>query len=214
VRRWIPLLRDLPVEVSVLASIAFFVALGFGIVIPSIPIFADSFGVSALAASAVVSAFALMRFVSSPFAGAWTNRFGERRVLAAGLGIVAVSSLGTDALSANPIGVSLIPCFLPGVVLNLQRHLLLREQRFAQVWLGLSAGIAMPLLTWGLLQMEAQPQPMGFSLLFRIVLLGILNAAACPALFVVFDGLRDAFEYKPIAEMGFRSDREIKRGRT
>lgn len=92
-RRWVPLLRDLPVEVSVLASIAFFVALGFGIVIPSIPIFADSFGVSALAASAVVSAFALMRFVSSPFAGAWTNRFGERNVLATGLGIVALSSL-------------------------------------------------------------------------------------------------------------------------
>ncbi len=92
-RRWVPLLRDLPVEVSVLASIAFFVALGFGIVIPSIPIFADSFGVSALAASAVVSAFALMRFVSSPFAGSWTNRFGERNVLAAGLAIVALSSL-------------------------------------------------------------------------------------------------------------------------
>jgi MFS family permease len=92
VRRWVPLLRDLPVEVSILASIAFFVALGFGIVIPSIPIFADSFGVSALAASAVISAFALMRFVSSPFAGSWTNRFGERRVLAAGLAIVAVSS--------------------------------------------------------------------------------------------------------------------------
>ena len=92
-RRWVPLLRDLPVEVSVLASIAFFVALGFGIVIPSIPIFADSFGVSALAASAVVSAFALMRFVSSPFAGSWTNRFGERNVLATGLAIVALSSL-------------------------------------------------------------------------------------------------------------------------
>lgn len=91
-RRWIPLLRDLPVEVSVLASIAFFVALGFGIVIPSIPIFADSFGVTALAASAVISAFALMRFVSSPFAGAWTNRFGERNVLATGLAIVAISS--------------------------------------------------------------------------------------------------------------------------
>ncbi|MGA1089577.1 MAG: MFS transporter, partial [Candidatus Nanopelagicales bacterium] len=68
-RSRLPLLKDLPVEVAVLASIAFFVALGFGIVIPSIPIFADSFGVSALAASAVVSAFALMRFVSSPFAG-------------------------------------------------------------------------------------------------------------------------------------------------
>jgi MFS family permease len=78
--------------VAVLASIAFFVALGFGIVIPSIPIYAESFGVSAFAASAVISAFALMRFVSSPFAGAWTNRFGERNILAIGLGIVAVSS--------------------------------------------------------------------------------------------------------------------------
>ena len=75
-----------------LASIAFFVALGFGIVIPSIPIYAESFGVSAFAASAVISAFALMRFVSSPFAGAWTNRFGERNVLATGLAIVAISS--------------------------------------------------------------------------------------------------------------------------
>ncbi len=91
-RSRLPLLKDLPVEVAVLASIAFFVALGFGIVIPSIPIFANSFGVSALAASSVVSAFALMRFVSSPLAGAWTNRFGERNVLAAGLAIVAVSS--------------------------------------------------------------------------------------------------------------------------
>jgi len=102
VRRRLPLLKDLPVEVAVLASIAFFVALGFGIVIPSIPIFADSFGVSALAASAVVSAFALMRFVSSPFAGSWTNRFGERNVLAAGLAIVAASSFFAGLSQSYP----------------------------------------------------------------------------------------------------------------
>lgn len=98
----LPLLKDLPVEVAVLASIAFFVALGFGIVIPSIPIFADSFGVSALAASAVVSAFALMRFVSSPFAGSWTNRFGERNVLATGLAIVAISSFFAGLSQSYP----------------------------------------------------------------------------------------------------------------
>ena len=101
-RSRLPLLKDLPVEVAVLASIAFFVALGFGIVIPSIPIFADSFGVSALAASAVVSAFALMRFVSSPFAGAWTNRFGERNVLATGLAVVAVSSFFAGLSQSYP----------------------------------------------------------------------------------------------------------------
>ncbi len=84
--------ESLPREVWVLASIAFFVALGFGIVIPAIPIFASSFEVSALAASSVVSAFALMRFISSPFAGWLTDRLGERLVLASGLMIVAVSS--------------------------------------------------------------------------------------------------------------------------
>ncbi len=85
-------LDSLPREVWVLATIAFFVALGFGIVIPAIPIFASSFEVSALAASSVVSAFALMRFISSPFAGWLTDRLGERLVLASGLVIVAVSS--------------------------------------------------------------------------------------------------------------------------
>jgi DHA1 family multidrug resistance protein-like MFS transporter len=76
----------------VLAGIAFFVALGFGIVIPAIPIFARSFDVSALAASSVVSAFALMRFIASPGAGWLTDRFGERVILATGLAIVAGSS--------------------------------------------------------------------------------------------------------------------------
>jgi MFS family permease len=92
VRQRIPLLRDLPREVAVLAIIAFFVALGFGIVIPAIPIFATSFGVSAFAASSVVAAFAFMRFTSSPLAGWLTDRLGERVILASGLMIVAVSS--------------------------------------------------------------------------------------------------------------------------
>ncbi len=88
-----PLLRGLPREVAVLAAIAFCVALGFGIVAPAIPIYAVSFGVSAFLAGAVVSVFALMRFVSSPGAGALVDRMGERRVLTSGLVIVGVSSV-------------------------------------------------------------------------------------------------------------------------
>lgn len=87
-----PLLAGLPSEVAVLAAIAFCVALGFGIVAPAIPVFARTFDVSALAASAVISVFALMRFLTSPLAGALVNRAGERAVLASGLAIVAVSS--------------------------------------------------------------------------------------------------------------------------
>ncbi len=75
-----------------LAAIAFCVALGFGIVAPALPVFARTFGVSAFLAGAVVSAFAFVRLIASPGAGALVNRIGERRVLASGLAIVAVSS--------------------------------------------------------------------------------------------------------------------------
>jgi MFS family permease len=95
-KRWIrnsKWLAGLPREVAVLSVIAFFVAIGFGIVIPAIPVFGRSFGVSAFAASSVVSVFALMRFTSSPISGKLVDLFGEKRVLASGLIIVSISSL-------------------------------------------------------------------------------------------------------------------------
>ena len=86
-------LRDLPPEVAVLSAVAFSVALGFGIVAPAIPLFAKHFGVSHAEASSVVSAFALTRLVTAPFAGRMVNRVGERVIMATGIGIVGVSSL-------------------------------------------------------------------------------------------------------------------------
>jgi len=87
-----PLFVGLPTEVVILSSVAFCVALGFGIVGPAIPIFADEFGVSAFWASAVVSVFAAMRLVGALPAGWLVDRTGERITLATGLTIVAVSS--------------------------------------------------------------------------------------------------------------------------
>jgi len=84
---------SLPPEVAVLTAVAFSVALGFGILAPAIPLFAKDFGVSNFAAGAVISVFALVRFASAPGAGRFVNRFGERLVLATGIGIVGVSSL-------------------------------------------------------------------------------------------------------------------------
>lgn len=76
-----------------MALVAFCVALGFGIVVPAIPLFALEFGVGTTAAGAVVSAFALMRLVSGLAAGRLVDRVGERSALLAGLAVVAVSSL-------------------------------------------------------------------------------------------------------------------------
>jgi MFS family permease len=85
--------RALPRETFVLALVAFCVALGFGIVVPAVPLFALQFGVGTTAAGAVVSAFALMRLVSGLAAGRLVDRVGERVALLVGLGVVAVSSL-------------------------------------------------------------------------------------------------------------------------
>lgn len=75
-----------------LSAIAFCVALGFGILAPALPVFAREFDVSVLQASAVISVFALVRFITAPAAGSMVNRWGERGVLATGLAIVAISS--------------------------------------------------------------------------------------------------------------------------
>jgi len=76
----------------VLSAVAFAIAIGFGILAPAIPVFAREFGVTRTAAAAVISAFAFMRFVSALGSGQLVDRFGERRVLATGIWIVAGSS--------------------------------------------------------------------------------------------------------------------------
>jgi MFS family permease len=83
----------LPREVAILSAVSFTVALGYGIVAPAIPAFAQQFGVSVAAAASVISAFALMRVAFALPAGRLVDRFGTRRVMAAGIAVVAVSSL-------------------------------------------------------------------------------------------------------------------------
>ena len=98
VSRWVTLRArvrgssPLPREVYVLGLVAFCVAVGFGVLVPVLPVFARSFGVNNLQVGAVISAFALMRLVSSPFCGRLITIFGERLVMAVGIYIVAISS--------------------------------------------------------------------------------------------------------------------------
>ncbi len=86
---------DFPPAVAALTSVGFFVAVGFGLIIPAIPIFASSFGASATAIGLVVSAFAVARLVSGLFAGRLVERFGERLVLGSGLAMVALFTFVT-----------------------------------------------------------------------------------------------------------------------
>ncbi|MEY4232381.1 MAG: hypothetical protein RL144_581 [Actinomycetota bacterium] len=56
---------------------------------PAIPVFAKTFGVNNAAIGLMVSAFAITRFASGLISGALTDRFGERRVFATGVFMVA-----------------------------------------------------------------------------------------------------------------------------
>ena len=82
--------KDLPREVSVLVAASFFVAVGFGIVLPAIPVFAKSFGVNNAAIGLMVSAFAITRFASGLISGFMVDKFGERAVFSSGVFMVAL----------------------------------------------------------------------------------------------------------------------------
>ena len=85
----------MPSEIAILSSISFFVAVGFGLIIPALPIFASSFGVSKTAIGLIISSFAIVRFSSGLVAGKFVDKFGERSVLGFGLFMVSFFTLLT-----------------------------------------------------------------------------------------------------------------------
>jgi MFS family permease len=76
----------------VLVFASFFVAVGFGIIAPTLPLFASSFGVNHAQVGAILSAFAFARFASGLVAGKLVDTFGERMIYTVGVGFVALSS--------------------------------------------------------------------------------------------------------------------------
>ena len=85
----------IPREIWTLIGATFFVAVGFALVVPVLPQYAESFGVGAFLVSVVVSAFAFMRFITAPLGGVLVDRFGERPMYISGLLIVALSSFAS-----------------------------------------------------------------------------------------------------------------------
>ncbi len=82
--------KDLPREISILVAASFFVAVGFGIVLPAIPVFARTFGVNNAAIGLIVSMFGITRFASGLISGKLVDLFGERAVFSSGVFMVSL----------------------------------------------------------------------------------------------------------------------------
>jgi hypothetical protein len=127
--------------------------------------------------------------------------------------LAVAGGLWTDALSANRLGVSVLPLFSIGLVLHRWREVLLRELTYAQVALGLLASAAAPLLTLFLLMSTGEHPLIGWGSLWQWLVMSVCGALATPPCFWLLDRLRRWFAYPPEASSAFRPDREIKRGR-
>jgi multidrug resistance protein len=59
--------------------------LGFGIIIPLLPFYAESFGATAFTVGLLGTTFSLMQFLFSPVWGRWSDRVGRRPIILVGL---------------------------------------------------------------------------------------------------------------------------------
>jgi cell shape-determining protein MreD len=127
--------------------------------------------------------------------------------------VAVLGGLFFDSLSANPLGISVLPLFLIGFAIYIRRDLILREQLFAQWVLGLAASALAPALTLLLLLTGHHRPLLGWISLWQWIVMSIGGAIATPVLFLLFDWFDRQFSYQRARETSFRPDREIRRGR-
>ncbi|MGH7950444.1 MAG: hypothetical protein ACREFE_00775 [Limisphaerales bacterium] len=118
-----------------------------------------------------------------------------------------------DSLSANPLGISILPLFALGFPIFLKHDLILRELPFAQFVLGAAASAAAPALTVLLLLTAGDNPLLGWGSLWQWLVMTAGGAIATPIIFALFNWCDHALGYQRRTETSFRPDREILRGR-
>ena len=118
-----------------------------------------------------------------------------------------------DSLSANPLGVTVLPLFAIGLAMHLKRELILRDQTFAQSVLGAATSTAAPVLTLLVLLTIGRAPLLGWGTLWQLVVQSVGGAIATPICFELFGGLQRLLVHGGATQSSFRPDREIRRGR-
>lgn len=68
-------------QLTIIFLTVFLYLVGFGVIIPIVPLLAKNFGASSLQVGLLLSVYSLMQFVFSPFWGRLSDRYGRRPIL-------------------------------------------------------------------------------------------------------------------------------------
>jgi cell shape-determining protein MreD len=124
-----------------------------------------------------------------------------------------LGGLWFDSLSANPLGVTVLPLFVIGLAIYVNREFILRDQTFAQTVLGLAASAAAPAMSLLVLLTTGHKPMLGWGTLWQWLVLSIGGAFATPVCFELFAWAHRALIHSGDVQSSFRPDREIRRGR-
>lgn len=127
--------------------------------------------------------------------------------------IAVFGGLWLDSLSFNPLGISIAPLMITGMVLMHFRELVLREQLSAQFIIGMAAGAAVPLMVVLLLVTLGKQPLLGWGSIWQWIVMSVACGVATPVIFRAFDMVDHWLSYQPLPETTFNHNREMKRGR-
>lgn len=128
--------------------------------------------------------------------------------------LTIVGGLWFDSLSANPLGVSMLPLLVIALIIQHNRNLILRDQPAAQFVIGFCASAATPALTLLFLVTLGANPLLGWGTIWQWLVMSLGGAVCTPLFFLLFEWLDRTLSYRPLVTTSFRPDREIKRGRT
>ena len=118
-----------------------------------------------------------------------------------------------DTLSENQLGISILPLFLVGWLIQFRRDLILRDLTFAQFVLGTAASGLVPLLALLMMLSSGKELLLGWGSLWQWLVMTAAGGVATPFIFRVIDWFNRRLGYAERVESSFRLDREIRRGR-
>jgi len=95
---------------AILVATMFISMLGFGIVVPLLPIYADQLGATPIEIGLINGGFGIAVLVFLPLVGRLSDRIGRKVFLCSGLAVLIIASLGF-IWAQNPLQLILVRCF-------------------------------------------------------------------------------------------------------